>query len=420
MCHHLRRLVALGATAAIASLGLMATVAAPASAATTYGPVDPSILDGAPNSLRDIVNNQVADGDTVLLQAGATYVLDDCEGDGYLYSTADITVHGNGATIRQTCDRVVWAPQADLTIDHVIITGGHDVTNEYDGGAFHSDGDELIIRDSSLVGNASCGDGGGITFDSDGTLIVENTTIANNSAERGGAIASHAESDATHRVTNSTITNNSADEGGGLFIHDGANVALVYTTLVANTTDATPIECEEEPAPAPASAHHVHGDVSAQANGSAANIEFAYQSSVLTTFASVIASPVEGPNCNIETEDEFAASSVLTTTVSNGYNYSDDASCGLTGTGDRQSASNPNLGALAANGGTSQTRLPLAGSPLIDGVPLASCQADGAAGITTDQRGVTRPQGAGCDIGAVEVVFIAPAADVVLVPRFTG
>jgi len=85
----------------------------------------------------------------------------------------------------------------------------------------------------------------------------------------------------------------------------------------------------------------------------------------------------------------------------------------------------------ADNGGTTQTRLPQPGSPLIDAIPNASCQTGGASGITTDQRGLPRP-GAGspaCDIGAVEVqppvpsaptaVVIAPTA-VVIAPRFAG
>jgi hypothetical protein len=61
---------------------------------------------------------------------------------------------------------------------------------------------------------------------------------------------------------------------------------------------------------------------------------------------------------------------------------------------------------------------------LIDAIPTASCQADGASGVTSDERGVTRPQGGGCDIGAVEVeVAVAgpgPAAPVAAVPKFTG
>jgi len=115
---------------------------------------------------------------------------------------------------------------------------------------------------------------------------------------------------------------------------------------------------------------------------------------------------------------------VVTSPTSNGFNFTDDASAGVSchfgAATDRVGTSNaPKLGALTNNGGPTQTRLPQVGSPLIDAIPLASCQADGASGISTDQRGVSRPQGNGCDIGAVEVSVAAPAP-IVITPKFTG
>ena len=53
------------------------------------------------------------------------------------------------------------------------------------------------------------------------------------------------------------------------------------------------------------------------------------------------------------------------------------------------------LDALSDNGGATQTHALLPGSPAVDAADLASCP-------TTDQRGVARPQGAGCDSGAFE------------------
>jgi hypothetical protein len=53
------------------------------------------------------------------------------------------------------------------------------------------------------------------------------------------------------------------------------------------------------------------------------------------------------------------------------------------------------LGALADNGGPTLTHALLTGSPAIDA-------GNGAACSTTDQRGITRPQGAQCDIGSFE------------------
>jgi hypothetical protein len=54
------------------------------------------------------------------------------------------------------------------------------------------------------------------------------------------------------------------------------------------------------------------------------------------------------------------------------------------------------LGPLTNNDGPTETHALVAGSPAID--------AAGATCSATDQRGIARPQGADCDIGAVEVV----------------
>ncbi len=58
---------------------------------------------------------------------------------------------------------------------------------------------------------------------------------------------------------------------------------------------------------------------------------------------------------------------------------------------------NPQLGALADNGGPTRTQAVGPGSPALDAVP-----ATGAGCPETDQRGVTRPHGQGCEIGAFE------------------
>jgi hypothetical protein len=407
------------------ALGTAALVAlAPvAVGATTLGPVDSSITDGQPGSLRDVLENQAADGDTVVLETGATYELT-CDGGGHLSTGAEMTVLGNGATIRQTCDEYVWEVLEDTTIDGVTITGGFD-DDDRPGGGIHFDGSELVITNSSIVGNQTCGAGGGILMDGGELLHLENSTVAGNSAgEGGGAIASFGSDESVIEIVNSTITANSGAFGGAIEMFEGGAVSLTYVTLAGNTTDATGIPCDEDLE----SVGDVRGTsgtpVRAQANGTAANVQFESEASTLTTFASVIALPVGGPNCNVDVD--VVPEDALSNTVSNGYNFSDDASCDLTGTGDRQTAGDPMLGALGGNGGPTETRLPAEASPLIDGVPLASCQADGAEGITTDQRGVIRPQRTGCDVGAVEVEAITPTPTpepspaVIVTPRFTG
>src|SRR5262249_55622792 len=79
---------------------------------------------------------------------------------------------------------------------------------------------------------------------------------------------------------------------------------------------------------------------------------------------------------------------------------------------------NPLLAALANNGGSTQTQALLTGSPAIDAIPVASCA------VNADQRGVARPQGNGCDIGAFEASFtaqqnIAPAVTATAPPKTT-
>jgi hypothetical protein len=68
----------------------------------------------------------------------------------------------------------------------------------------------------------------------------------------------------------------------------------------------------------------------------------------------------------------------------------------MTGPGD-QVNTDPMVGPLAENGGPTLTHALLTGSPAIDAGDDAVCPA-------TDQRGVSRPQGVACDIGAYEYV----------------
>jgi hypothetical protein len=77
-----------------------------------------------------------------------------------------------------------------------------------------------------------------------------------------------------------------------------------------------------------------------------------------------------------------------------GHNlFSDKPAFGVDRT-DRIKA-DPRLGPLADNGGPTMTMALLPGSPALDAGSLV-------AGITTDQRGIPRPQGAAPDIGAFE------------------
>ena len=303
------------------------------------------------------------------------------------------------------------------------------------------------LTDSTVNGNTTQGSGGGINASEAATIT--NSTVNDNTAFAGGGIAGEtvtltnstvsdntafvesapdptgsdgggilAFSAAT--ITNSTVSGNTADSTGG-GIRAGGTVTLTNSTISDNTAEASDgggILTEGV-------LTLVFATVVENTASSGANV---HSTTTLTSFGSVVALPLGGGgNCVL-----------VGATTSHGFNFSDDASCGFTNVaqGDRENAGSPLLGALADNGGPTQTRLPQTDSPLLDAVPPASCQADGAAGITTDQRGVSRPQGAGCDIGAVEVEAApappttspppssaaptSPAALVGVVPSFTG
>ena len=88
--------------------------------------------------------------------------------------------------------------------------------------------------------------------------------------------------------------------------------------------------------------------------------------------------------------DHWTGANIL---ISGGNNLVQDDTCNPVASD--QISVNPMLGALADNGGPTLTHALLPGSPAIDAGNDAACSA-------TDQRGVTRPQGAHCDIGSYE------------------
>jgi hypothetical protein len=385
------------ALAAAAAVGLVS--AGPLGAAD-IGPIDPTIADGDPGSLRDAVDNADA-GDVIILQAGATYELTSCD-NSPLQVGAELTIQGNGATIEQTCpgDGVILLRSSPLVLEQVTLTGGD--TDEGGGVLMVGEGPALTLIESTITGNTACDQGGGIFNDTVGNVTLIRSTIAGNSADQDAAI--DMDNGGELVVINSTITNNTSNEDGAVSLENGADGTILYATIARNIHGGGPVCAGSDTA-------EPDDDPSVQQNGEAANVKVDDdEGSDLTVFATVIAEPLgDAPNCESD--------SGTLTADSIGYNFSDDASCGLGAATDIQDGGSPGLGALAGNGGPTQTLLPQTGSTLIDGV--ADCAGGNAfAGgpIPTDQRGVVRPQGPACDIGAVEVVVAA----VVVTPTFTG
>jgi hypothetical protein len=94
-----------------------------------------------------------------------------------------------------------------------------------------------------------------------------------------------------------------------------------------------------------------------------------------------------------------------------------DGTCNLTDPTDLPNTE-PMLGPLQDNGGPTATHALLPGSPAIDAIPAAECTWDDDGDpetpevpLRSDQRGAWRPQGVGCDIGAVEVTRCSNGLD---------
>ena len=264
-----------------------------------------------------------------------------------------------------------------LSLVRVALTG-NDATAISTGNDTASGGglialDELTIVDSTVTGNSVLGTNGGEArggglyligsepMQISGTTLAANTAVGTGGNPEGGAIRQFGTGPLT--ITNSTLSGNSvsatmganAASGGGAVIDTPAT--LTNVTIVGNT--ATGI--------APSGGNLVAPNAGLRntivAGGAPTNCSF--------TAASAVGSLDTG------------------------------TSCGL-GAGNRNGV-NPRLGPLAANGGPTRTHALLAGSPAIDGGTATGAPA-------TDQRGVRRPQGAGIDIGAYEVV-VAPRPD---------
>jgi CSLREA domain-containing protein len=102
-----------------------------------------------------------------------------------------------------------------------------------------------------------------------------------------------------------------------------------------------------------------------------------------------------------------------------GRNLVVGTSCGTSTPTDQTVANEAALGLgaldLWGNPTPSLHRLPLTGSPALNAIPAGpvtdlDCPTDASGGRSIDARGVRRPQGTGCDIGALEVEVVAPPA----------
>jgi hypothetical protein len=400
---------------------------------------------GVECSLREAVEaaNDTADDDDVILQSG-TYRLDwdrgalvvRAAGDGEQGSGA-LTVDGMGARetiievglLGETPPRRGFTFQAGSVgelIDLAITRGQGDGADEssadfFDGGAIAVQDDddggndaEVLLERVRLFDN-SARSGGAIK--NRGTLIIVESLIDHNQAAwSGGGI----ENDDQLVLENTTITDNVAmglgqpglseeafdGEGNGGGVDSDGNHAEGCTCLPGGEGLKSLLADEDEGADEvdlPGGALTLVAN-STIANNAAAGAGGGFSTAIPETttqfdedaepvslfFNSVVSDNTaeEDPNCsgNGGPEDGPFESSF-------GNNIENGTSCQFTAAGDKNA--DPKLGELEDNGGDTDTRELLASSPAIDAADDEVCPA-------IDQRGVDRPQGDHCDMGAYE------------------
>ena len=383
-----------------------------------------NLADSGPGSLRQALADAQS-GDTITFDpslAGGTISLT----SGKLVVDKDLTITGPGAdqlAISGNQTSTVFAVEPGNIVGLVTLT--------IQG---------LTIRDG-LSDNSQpyCNSGG---IDNQGTLTVNNVSFRNNSGYTGGSICNHWRLTVNHStfsgnsaaswgggifnyssltINNSTFSDNSADRGGGITTFGNATVNASLFRNNSATTDGGGISSFVQLTVNNSTFSNNLSDsgsdiyISSEAGPTSSltvnNSTFRDNSFTFGSIYSLIGD-VKFKNSLITNSASAQNCSLIAGTFNAvGTNFGDDDSCpGFT----QATSTQLNLGSLADNGGPTQTMALLPGNLAIDAA--TDCTDYNGNPVTTDQRGVSRPQGTACDVGAFE---LEPTAQDTTAPTIT-
>lgn len=393
--------------------------------------------------------------------AAATYKLtripsenNNTEQRGDLNISNDIIIVGAGAerTIIDAAqiDRAM-AITAAATLEKLTITNGKDMRFSSGGGAIRFEGGEtkrpFILRDVVLKNNQSSHGGGALYCSNSNSFQLKRVTIVNNQATDGGGVhntschasiedslfennqarnqgtgsggawydSAYAYENISLKISNSTFRNNKAYTGGALFL--GSSTTMEKVTITNNQAENAGGGLYINNYYSAKSSNLFLVTLTANEAKDGAAIYLSTTSRMIADFLTIAGNKatnqgggIHSQQANVSIKGIILSDNVATQgsqcfgkITSKGYNLlqsNDD--CSYTIAQSDITNQSANLAALADNGGLTFTMLPNVGSPVIDTIPTSECTTQTGDTVTTDQRGKARPQGAKCDIGAVE------------------
>jgi hypothetical protein len=324
-----------------------------------------SIIDGnaasrifhvAPSSTAAVSLSRMTLRNGKVIGASGGAILADGAVGGSL-TLSDIVISANDAT---SGGGIAVVAPSNLFLTRVIVTRNRAIGGSGGGVLF---GDHATLTNVTISDNLSSIDGGGIVISPRCTICpaldLTDSTISGNRAGRngGGLGATLMYCNFPETVTNVTFSGNTAATLDSTGVGGGLTISSTILTNVTITGNSAPTG---------------HG-------GGVASAGSCLMTILLNT---IVAGSGPGGGCS-------------GTLPSDGHNISSDDTCNFNGPGD-QNSTDPLLGVLAGNGGPTATHALLPGSPAIDAGDDLRCPA-------VDQRGVLRPQGGPCDVGAYEV-----------------
>ncbi len=320
------------------------------------------LLPSAPCATIQAAVDKAVDNDTILIAAGTYFTMVHLEkgltlsggwNTGFTSQTGFSTL--DGQYIRPG---VYMETTVETAIDRFIIRN----SRHHSGGAIYIPGLNIILTvTNSSIQNNRADHGGGIF--SHGTLTLINTTVSHNTGNGGGGGIYN--TFGTLTLQNSTISNNFGYYGGG--IYNEGKLTINNSTISDN------------------SAYYGGGIYHHGLNGEELKNSIVARNSVI-----------------------FSGTDCYGTLGSAGYNLiGNNSGCTfIATTGDKVGTAaipiDPRLTPLQPNGGLHLTHALYIGSPAMDaGNPDAPGSSSDAC-FAADQRGVSRPVGTRCDIGAFE------------------